>query len=181
MMTGMANRGMGSHPMMGQGFFGMGQGFFGYSGMQGSMGGGYGGGGSGGGGYGSGGGSGANNSYQPSYAMNQMPAFASDEYAVKTELPHRSGEVRSAPPDAAVIRIDLPEDSGRVWIDGQAVAGAGICRYFVTPYLNKGKEYPYAIKVQWTKNEEQVTVERKITVEAGKISKLNFATTVAAR
>ena len=124
--------------------------------------------------------SGANYSNQPGYAMGQMPGDNGDENAVRMELPHRTGEVRSAPPDAAVIKIDLPDDSALVRINGQAVTSAGKTRYFVTPELNKGKEYSYAIKVQWTKNGEQVTEERKITVEAGKIAKVNFTTTVAA-
>jgi len=185
MMSGMGTRAMGSPTMMNQSPLIMGQSPFmaGQSsfGMRSSNGGG----GSGSGGYGGsgsgGGGSGGDYSYQPGYGMSQMSAYAGDQNAMTKELPHRSGEVRSAPPDAAVIKIDLPDDSARVQIDGQAVTSAGKTRYFVTPELNKGKEYPYAIKVQWTKNEEQVTVERKITVEAGKISKLNFATTVAAR
>jgi uncharacterized protein (TIGR03000 family) len=203
MMSGMATRAMGSRTMMGQSSFGssrtmmgqssfgssrtmMGQSSFGSTSMGSSNGGGgSGGGGSGGGGYGGsssgGGGSGANYSNQPDYAMGQKPAGNRDENAVEKELPHRTGEVRSAPPDAAVIKITLPNDSARVRIDGQAVTSAGKTRYFVTPELNKGKEYPYAIKVQWTKNGEQVTQERKITVVAGKIAEANFTTTVAAR
>ena len=210
MMSGMGTRAMGSPPMMnqsplmmrqgpvmmgqmmGQSPFMMGQSPFmtgqsplimGQSsfGMRSSNGGG----GSGSGGYGGsssgGGGSGGDYSYQPGYGMSQMSAYAGDQNAMTKELPHRSGEVRSAPPDAAVIKIDLPDDSARVQIDGQAVTSAGKTRYFVTPELNKGKEYPYAIKVQWTKNGEQDTQERNITVEAGKIAQVNFTTTVAAR
>jgi uncharacterized protein (TIGR03000 family) len=211
MMSGMATRGTGSPTMMGQtpfmmgrspfmmgqGPFMMGQGSFGsagmrsgsngfgmggsgmggYSGGSGSGGGGYGGGGSGSGG----GGSGGDYSYQPGYGMSQMSAYAVNESAMTKELPHRTGEVRSAPPDAAVIKIDLPDDSARVRIDEQEVTSAGKTRYFVTPELNKGKEYPYAIKIQWAKKGEQVTQERKITVEAGKIAEVNFTTIVAAR
>jgi uncharacterized protein (TIGR03000 family) len=176
---GMGGFGMGASGMGGFGMGASGMGGFGMggSGMGGS---GYGGGGYGGGGSGSGGGgSGADYSYQQ--GMSQMSAYAGNENATTKELPHRTGEVRSAPPDAAVIKIDLPDDSARVRIDGQAVTSAGKTRYFVTPELNKGKEYSYGIKIQWTKNGEQVTQERNITVEAGKIAKVNFTTTLTAR
>jgi uncharacterized protein (TIGR03000 family) len=168
--------------LMGQSPFLMGQSSFGMrssNGGGGSGGGGYGGSGSGGSGSG-GGGSGGDYSYQPGYGMSQMSAYAGDQNAMTKELPHRTGVVRSAPPDAAVIKIDLPDDSARVRIDGQDVTSAGKTRYFVTPELNKGKEYSYAIKIQWTKNGEQVTQERNINVEAGKIAKVNFTTTLAA-
>src|SRR5260370_21018979 len=202
MMDGMATRAMGSRTMIGSGammgrrtMMGsrtmMGQSSFGSSSMRssngggGSGGGGCGAGGSGAGGYGGsgsgGGGSGANYSNQSGYGMGQMPAGNGDEKAVEKELPHRTGAVRSAPPDAAVIKIDLPDDSARVRIDDQAVTSAGKTRYFVTPELNKGKEYPYAIKVQWTKNGKQVTEERKITVEAGNNADVEITTTVEAR
>jgi len=201
MMSGMATRAMGSRTMMGQSSFGssrtmMGQSSFGSTSMGsssiggGSGGGGSGGGGSGGGGYGGGGyggsgsgggASGDNYSNQSGYSTGQTPAGNGDENAMTKEPPHRTGEVRSAPPDAAVIKITLPDDSARIRIDDQAVTSAGKTRYFVTPELNKGKDYPYAIKVQWTKNGKQVTEERKINVEAGKIANVNFTTTVAAR
>jgi uncharacterized protein (TIGR03000 family) len=164
MMSGAGTRAMGSRMMMGQSSYGS-------SSMKSSY---------GGGGYGAGG-SEADYSCQPGYSIGQMLADTGDENGAKKELPHRTGEIRSAPADAAVIKIDLPDASARVGFDGQAVTSAGKVRYFVTPELKKGKEYHYAIQIQWTKNGEQMTSERKITVETGKIAEVNFTATVAAR
>jgi uncharacterized protein (TIGR03000 family) len=92
----------------------------------------------------------------------------------KKELPHRTGELRAAPPDAGALQIALPNESAKVWMDGEAVSSAGLTRYFVTPNLDIGKEATYDIKIEWTQNGESRTQERKVTVAAGKIAVVDF-------
>ncbi|MFL5240804.1 MAG: TIGR03000 domain-containing protein [Gemmataceae bacterium] len=92
----------------------------------------------------------------------------------KKELPHRTGELRAAPPDAGALQIALPNPSTKVWMDGEPVSSSGLTRYFVTPNLDQGKEATYDIKIEWTQNGESRTQERKVTVAAGKIAVVDF-------
>jgi uncharacterized protein (TIGR03000 family) len=92
----------------------------------------------------------------------------------KKELPHRTGELRAAPPDAGAIKIALPEESAKVSMDGEVVSSAGLTRYFVTPCLDNGKKTSYEIKIEWTQNGERRTKEQKVNVAAGKIAVVDF-------
>ena len=51
----------------------------------------------------------------------------------------------------------------------------GTVRQFVTPaVLEQGKPYKYMVKITYTKDGKPVTIEQKITVEAGKETVLDF-------
>ncbi len=92
----------------------------------------------------------------------------------KKELPHRTGELRAAPPDAGAIKIVLPEESAKVSMDGECVSCAGLTRYFVTPCLDNGKKTSYDIKIEWKQNGELRTKEQKVNVVPGKIAVVDF-------
>ena len=92
----------------------------------------------------------------------------------KKELPHRTGELRAAPPDAGAIKIVLPEESAKVSMDGECVSCAGLTRYFVTPCLDNGKKTSYDIKIEWKQNGELRTKEQKVNVAPGKIAVVDF-------
>jgi uncharacterized protein (TIGR03000 family) len=127
-------------------------------------------------------------SYSPSLTtspihLGDQPAnyYAGAEKGPKKEPPHRTGSLRSAPPDAAVIKIDVPDETASVTLDGEVVTSAGRTRYFVTPNLPKGKDFEYEVKVQWEKDGQSQSKERKIHVLAGKIAEVDFTVKVTSR
>jgi uncharacterized protein (TIGR03000 family) len=117
----------------------------------------------------------------PDYPSNLTGNYAGTDKGPKKELPHRTGSLRSAPPDAAVIKVYVPDESAHIMLDGEVVASAGATRYFVTPNLPLGKEFDYAVKVEWTKNGQSQSQEKKIHVVAGKIAEVDFTAKVASR
>ena len=66
----------------------------------------------------------------------------------------------------AVIRVTLPADA-KLTIDGDATKATSADRTFVTPPLEKGKDFQYTLKAEFVHDGDQVTVERRITVRAG--------------
>jgi uncharacterized protein (TIGR03000 family) len=128
-----------------------------------------------------------NSQYQGAYSPSLTTSpdyyanYAGTDKGPKKELPHRTGSLRSAPPDAGVIKINVPDESAHVMLDGEVVTSAGATRYFVTPCLPKGKEFNYEVKVVWTKNGQWQSQEKKIQVVAGRIAEVDFTAKAALR
>ena len=89
-------------------------------------------------------------------------------------MPHPSGEVRTPPPDAAVVQVRVPDASAHVLFDGERTYTAGTTRYFVTPDLPEGK-YHYTLSASWAQGGDTVTKERDIEVTAGHTTVVDFA------
>jgi uncharacterized protein (TIGR03000 family) len=60
----------------------------------------------------------------------------------------------------------MPEDA-EVSIQGAKSRQIGSTRLFVSPPLNQGENYQYAIHVSWMTNGKQVTQDRTIPIRAG--------------
>ncbi|HEV3238453.1 MAG TPA: TIGR03000 domain-containing protein [Gemmataceae bacterium] len=114
----------------------------------------------------------------PGYGRNETANYEKKDKGPKKEAPHRTGSLRSAPPDAGVIKINVPDETARILLDGEVVTSAGPVRYFVTPELPKGKDFEYEVKVLWTKNGKAQSKDQKIKVEAGKIAEVDFTVKV---
>jgi uncharacterized protein (TIGR03000 family) len=81
---------------------------------------------------------------------------------------------RPAPSDnRARIWLAVPADA-QVWFDGEPTKQTGELRQFVSPPLAPGRSYTYAVRVRWTKDGKPVEEERRIRVQAGASSRLDF-------
>jgi uncharacterized protein (TIGR03000 family) len=129
--------------------------------------------------------------YNPMYSPYGMPY--SVPYAVPTDpglqgpalgssvsyypgdlIPTPTGPLTAPPPGSAAIELRVPDRFAQVWFDGENTYSMGTTRYYVTPELRQGKEFPYLVKVQWNRNGRPVTEERKIMVRAGQTARIDF-------
>jgi uncharacterized protein (TIGR03000 family) len=94
-------------------------------------------------------------------------------------VPHPTGDVRSPPPNAAVIRVYVPNEFATVLFDGVKSSSVGTTRYYVTPDLPAGKTYTYDISATFTRNGQPVTQDRHITVSPGETTVVDFNRSVA--
>ncbi len=75
----------------------------------------------------------------------------------------------------AKVKITVPEDAV-IEVDGVKTKTTGTVRQFVTPALTPGQKYTYQVKATVTRaGNKPVSVEEKITVEAGKTTELDLS------
>lgn len=77
--------------------------------------------------------------------------------------PKHDAKTNAAP---ATIHVMLPADA-KLTFDGEATKSTSADRAFVTPPLEKGKEFHYVLKAHFAQGGNAVTVERQIVVRAG--------------
>jgi uncharacterized protein (TIGR03000 family) len=70
-------------------------------------------------------------------------------------------------PNAAQIRVLVPDQNAQVMFDGTPTQQRGTNRLFVTPPLRGGKESSYTVSASWMENGQRVTRERRIEVSPG--------------
>jgi uncharacterized protein (TIGR03000 family) len=76
---------------------------------------------------------------------------------------------------AATLIIRVANANARLWVDDEEQEKAGLVRTFRTPPLTVGREYTYQVKSFWEPNNyTKITRTRKVTVEAGKMIKLDL-------
>jgi uncharacterized protein (TIGR03000 family) len=92
----------------------------------------------------------------------------------QAELPHPAGNVKVAPADAGVIRMQVPDELATVSFNGRSVSSIGKERDFVTPDLGPGEKLHYDIAVNWGRGGQRTTVERAVDVGPGQIVALDF-------
>jgi uncharacterized protein (TIGR03000 family) len=92
----------------------------------------------------------------------------------ETRVPHPTGALKVAPPDAAVLRVDVSDAFATVTFDGQKVSSVGTTRYYVTPTLQAGKNQQYTIAVV-NRGGQQTTLERRVDVTPGQVVTVDFA------
>jgi len=70
-------------------------------------------------------------------------------------------------PNTALIDIRVPADA-KLWVEGQPTHLRGPDRGFVSPVLERGKQYGYDLKAQWTdENGKKVERTQHVRVQAG--------------
>jgi len=92
----------------------------------------------------------------------------------QVEIPHPTGALRAPPPNAAVIRVYVPNEFATVLFDGVKSSSVGTTRYYVTPDLEAGKKYNYDISATVTRNGQPITEDRHVTVVAGQTTVVDF-------
>jgi uncharacterized protein (TIGR03000 family) len=76
---------------------------------------------------------------------------------------------------SATLIIRVANANARLWVDDEEQEKAGLVRTFRTPPLTVGREYTYQVKSFWEPNNyTKITRTRKVTVEAGKMIKLDL-------
>ena len=76
-------------------------------------------------------------------------------------------------PAPAHIIVQAPPDA-ELWFDGNLTKQTGTERNFVTPTLNPGKNYSYAVRVRWMQNGKAVEQFQMATVQAGGQARVQF-------
>ncbi len=114
-----------------------------------------------------------------SYGVPNAPAYDEPVWghadAQKQVLvPHPSGDVTTPPPDAAIIRLYIPDQFGQVSFDGVRTSSYGTTRYYVTPDLPRDKTMKYTVTASFHKNGQPVTEERSVAVYPGRTAQVDF-------
>jgi uncharacterized protein (TIGR03000 family) len=74
---------------------------------------------------------------------------------------------------SAYVRLRVPADA-EVWFEGQKTQQTGTDRLYVSPPLDRNRNYVYDVKVRWTENGQQVERDRKLTVQGGTQADASF-------
>ena len=74
----------------------------------------------------------------------------------------------------AFIKVILPTANAKVWFQGQPTTQTGKVRSFESPPLASDGHYAYEIRAQWTQDGEPVTLTRRISIQGGAHSEVDF-------
>jgi uncharacterized protein (TIGR03000 family) len=66
----------------------------------------------------------------------------------------------------AEIRVKLPENA-RLFVDSHPTTSTGAARELTTPPLETGKQFTYTLTATIVRNQQDVKLERQVTVRAG--------------
>jgi uncharacterized protein (TIGR03000 family) len=109
------------------------------------------------------------------YGNDPTAGWPSPGYDSGTEMvPHATGPVKDVPPDAAVIKLTVPDRFADVWMDGHKTSSVGTTRYYVTPVLPKGQNFTYVLRVRWNQDGATRTAARVVSVRDGQMSVVNM-------
>jgi uncharacterized protein (TIGR03000 family) len=108
---------------------------------------------------------------QPPY---DEPVWGAADAQQQVVVPHPSGDMKVPPPDAAVIRLYIPDRFGQVSFDGVKSSSIGTTRYYVTPDLERQKTWQYVVTARFQKGGQTVSEERTVKVSPGKTVQVDF-------
>jgi len=67
----------------------------------------------------------------------------------------------------AELRVIVPTQDARVWIEKGPTKQKGIERVFVSPPLEPGNNYTYTVRVTWMENGREMATEKQVRVKPG--------------
>jgi len=125
---------------------------------------------------------------QPTYGIVLTPAYDDYYRSYSSSVPVVRDVVRGATPTTrdeplsqprptmqrATVRVILPAANAQVSFDGANMGAAGRDRTFNTPALETGRLYSYSVTVVWSQNGQSLTETRKVNVQAGQTSVVDF-------
>lgn len=82
-------------------------------------------------------------------------------------------EKKADRPRPASIHVTLPANA-TLTLNGDKTSETGENRWYVTPPLDPGKNYSATIKIHFVRDGNDFSIERKVTLRAGKIKHVNF-------
>jgi len=123
-----------------------------------------------------------NNYYYPDTTVAPVPAVPSvpvqpaglNDGQEVLGAPHPTGDVKTPPPNAGLVRLELPSALASVTFNGAASSSNGRTRNYVTPVLQAGKKYQYQVAVTFTRDGRQVVEQRTVAVAPGQTSLVDF-------
>jgi uncharacterized protein (TIGR03000 family) len=80
----------------------------------------------------------------------------------------------SRDPNAALVRVSVPNSNANIWFDGSPTQQQGFQRLYVTPPLDRNRNYTYAIKASWMENGQEVSREKQVDIRAGQEAFVSF-------
>jgi uncharacterized protein (TIGR03000 family) len=95
--------------------------------------------------------------------------------SAQAELPHPTGGAAVPPPDAGLIRLQVPDEFAKVSFNGETTSSVGTTREYVTPPLQAGKTYRYEITVSWGQGDQQATKQRTVEIARGQTRAVDFS------
>lgn len=92
--------------------------------------------------------------------------------------PLGGGSVTVVPPpqalsDRAKITVKIP-DGATLFVDAKKNSRTDAVREFTTPALKKGELYTYQLRIEWSRNGQQESEERKVQFMAGEMHTVDF-------
>jgi len=85
----------------------------------------------------------------------------------------RDEEQESTGPARATITVRLPADA-RLTIDGEATRSTSDTRSFVTPPLERDKDFHYTLEARVLRDGKPVTMSKRVTVRAGEETQVSL-------
>ncbi len=110
----------------------------------------------------------------PVSSLYDAPVYGHNDAPRQVLVPHPTGGVTVPPPDAAVIRLYIPDRFGEVSFDGVKTSSIGTTRYYVTPDLEQQKALSYKVTARFARGGQTVTEERTVRVSPGKTAEVDF-------
>ena len=110
----------------------------------------------------------------PVSSLYDAPVYGHNDAPNQVLVPHPAGGVTVPPPDAAVIRLYIPDRFGEVSFDGVKTSSIGTTRYYVTPDLGGKASLRYTVTARFTRGGQTVSEERTVRVSPGKTSEVDF-------
>lgn len=101
-------------------------------------------------------------------AAEPMPPAKQPE---KVKKPAEEKETMA--PASATIIVSLPAEA-KLSVDGVVTTSASVQRVFVSPALERGKDYSYTLKADFVSGGKTVSVSKKVTVRAGEETRVSF-------
>jgi uncharacterized protein (TIGR03000 family) len=72
-----------------------------------------------------------------------------------------------------MVRVLVPDPDAEIWFDNAATTQRGFDRSFQSPPLENGA-YSYTIKARWMENGQPVNQERRVELQAGQGTTVDF-------
>ena len=116
------------------------------------------------------------------YGRSFVYPFQEDWYNGRTYYGHSvvSPSSISGVDQRVRIHLQVPA-SASVSFDDEKTNQTGSSRDFITPPLPNGKEYSYAVRVEWTENGQKMESTRRISIHSGDRVSLDMSKPTLAR
>jgi uncharacterized protein (TIGR03000 family) len=86
----------------------------------------------------------------------------------------KSGENAAAKAAPATLVVSLPAGA-KLTVDGVVTKTTSSERTFVTPDLNRGKEYFYRLQATWEQDGKSVVVNKRVAVRPGQETRVSMS------
>jgi len=120
--------------------------------------------------------------YSPTYPVpydstSMMYTAPSDATVAQTQSYQSFYNAPAANRNQVSVHVTVPQAGARVWVDNRLTEQQGTDRLFVSPALQAGQQYSYAIRASWMENGREVSRQKTVTFSPGQEVAVNFLDT----